>query len=273
MKMLLTQLQYQDPTAPMDQTAMVQQLSSLTMMEQNAELVAAMNSLRDQVYQSQGLYASNLVGKEVMVIANLFKVEDGRHPNGEVLLNFAASDLRIEVYEEGKQPDTDDPVATMELGEQLESGGVDYDLANLKKPLKDGTYMMYAYAKVDGQDLEQPIVQRSVVLSVVIPGGGQDVLVDVKGIGLVPLYAITEFQGDYIPGDGPGGGGDDEKPVQPLPPHKDPLAMAAQAGLMKTYKRDGEVWTKNPFFNQSDVSKTATRKPPTIRETMFRTVR
>ena len=95
---------------------------------------------------------------------------------------------------------------------------------------------------------------------------------DVRGIGLVPLYAITEFQGDYIAGDGPDEGGD-EHPVQPLPPHKDPLAIAAQAGLMKTYNRDGEVWTKNPFFNQSDVSKTAAKKPPTIRETMFRTVR
>ena len=57
LQLLLTQLAYQDPTEPMDNAEMVSQLSDLTMMEQNAELAASMESLRKQVYDSQGLYA------------------------------------------------------------------------------------------------------------------------------------------------------------------------------------------------------------------------
>lgn len=275
LQMLLTQLQYQDPTAPMDNAQMVSQLADLTMMEQNAELVHAMNQLRDQVYQSQGLYASNLVGKEVMVIANLFKVEDGRVPSGEILLNYAASDLNLEIYKQADDPEDHEPIDTLKLGEQAESGKVPYDLKDLKEKLEDDTYMMYAYAEIDDNDLEQPVVQRSVVLSVVIPGGGQDVLVDVQGIGLVPLYSITEFQGDYV-----AGGQDGSRPGQPgqavpgqLPgPDIDPFAGIA--GHMEKTVRDGERWTVNPFFKKQSMRSNERSKsqPVSHRDAMFRRV-
>ncbi|AMO56376.1 flagellar hook assembly protein FlgD [Endozoicomonas montiporae] len=276
LQMLLTQLQYQDPTAPMDNAQMVSQLADLTMMEQNAELVHAMNQLRDQMYQSQGLYASNLVGKEVMVIANLFKVENGRLPSGEILLNYAASDLNLEIYKQDDEPKDHDPVDTLKLGEQTESGKVPYDLNDLKKSLEDDTYMMYAYAEVDGSDLEQAVVQRSVVLSVVIPGGGQDVLVDVKGIGLVPLYSITEFQGDYVAGGGDGGqeGQRPERPGQlPSLPEIDPFASVA--GHMEKTMRDGERWTINPFHKPQSMRSNERQKsqPVSHRDAMFRRVR
>ena len=275
LKMLLTQLQYQDPTAPMDNAQMVSQLSDLTMMEQNAELVHAMNQLRDQMYQSQGLYASNLVGKEVMVIANLFKVENGRLPKGEILLNYAASDLNLEIYKQDDEPNDHDPVDTLKLGEQTESGKVPYDLSDLNKKLEDDTYMMYAYAEIDGSDLEQPVVQRSVVLSVVIPGGGQDVLVDVKGIGLVPLYSITEFQGDYVAGGE--GGQDGQRPGRPgqLPSLPDIDPFASVAGHMEKTVRDGERWTINPFYKPQSMRSNERQKsqPVSHRDAMFRRVR
>ena len=270
LKLLMTQLQYQDPTEPMNNTDMVAQLSSMTMMEQNAELVHAMNQLRDQVYQSQGLYASNLVGKEVMVIANLFKVDDsGRVPEGEILLNHAATELNLEVYWQDDDPESTDPIDTLKLGEQTESGAVPYDLKDLDTKLEVGTYMMYAYAKVDNNDLEQPVVQRSVVLSVVIPGGGQDVLVDVQGIGLVPLYSITEFQGDYIADEGSGNDGDKPSHLPSLP-EKDPFA--ALAGAMEKTVRDGERWTRNPLFKSQSMRSNERQKsqPVSRRDVMFR---
>ena len=223
LNLLLTQLAYQDPTEPMSNAEMVSQLADLTMMEQSAELTRAMEGLRKQMYDSQGLYASGLVGKGVMVLADLFIVEDGRHPDGEVLLTYASKALRIEIYNDGESHDDTDPVATLELGEQSEDGQIPFDLNNLKDPLGDGTYRMMAYAKVDEQDVDMTIVQRSVVKSVVFPGNGQDVLIDVAWIGLVPIYAITEFQGDYVAGDG--GEDEDDPPGKehlPALPEKEP---------------------------------------------------
>ena len=292
LNMLLTQLAYQDPTEPMSNAEMVSQLADLTMMEQSAELTRAMEGLRKQMYDSQGLYASGLVGKGVMVLADLFIVEDGRHPDGEVLLNYASKDLRIEVYPDGESVDDTDPVATLDLGEQGEDGQIPFNLSNLKDPLEDGTYRMYAYAKVDEQDLDMTIVQRSVVKSVVFPGNGQDVLIDVAWIGLVPIYAITEFQGDYVAGDG----GDEEDPPGkehlPALPEKEPALASGEfsafgndlirllstadgsASLsdMKRSSRHGETWTSNPLFELKKSQQNSKRQPVTRRQALFRTL-
>ena len=274
LKMLLTQLAYQDPTEPMSNAEMVSQLADLTMMEQSAELTQAMHGLRQQMYDSQGLYASGLVGKSVMVAANLFEVEDGRQPEGEVLLSYSTSDLRIEVYPGDVEPGDDDPLATLSLGEQKEDGQIPFSLRNLKEPLKDGSYRMYSYARVDDKDTDMTIVQRGEVKSVVFPGNGQDVLVDVRWIGLVPIYAITEFQGDYIAEDD-----DDEPSKEPLSDLGRDLARLVSTSegeqnfdAMKRKRRNGEIWTTNPLFELKKSLVNSRRQPMTRRQAMFRTL-
>ena len=292
LNMLLTQLAYQDPSEPMSNAEMVSQLADLTIMEQSAELTQAMEGLRRQMYDSQGLYASGLVGKGVMVLADLFIVEDGRHPDGEVLLNYASKELRIEIYPDGEEPDNTDPVATLQLGEQGEDGQIPFNLNDLKDPLKDGSYRMYAYAKVDEQDVDMTIVQRSVVLSVVFPGNGQDVLIDVAWIGLVPIYAITEFQGDYVAGDGSDEDDPPGKEHLPALPEKEPALASGQfsdfgndlirllstadgeASLsdMARNLRGGETWTSNPLFELRKSRQSSRRQPVTRRQALFRTL-
>lgn len=257
MKMLMTQLKYQDPSAPMDNAQMVSQLSDMTMMEQNAQLVKAMNSLKDQAYQSQGLYASNLVGKEVMVMAGLFKVRQRQLPSGEVLLNHAADSLVIRVYGREADPKTAKPLGTLELGRQTQSGKVPYDLADLDKPLADGTYIMYAYAQANGQESEQVITQHSKVNSVVIPGNGKDVLVDAEGIGLVPLSSLTEFKGDYVP------------PESAKSQSSDPFSSALKKE-MTPVERQGQRWTRNPLFKKSSPQANRQNLPKSPREALFR---
>lgn len=268
LQLLLTQLAYQDPTEPMDNAEMVSQLSDLTMMEQNAELVASMESLRKQVYDSQGLYASNLVGKGVMVVANLFVVKDGRHPEGEVLLSYKASALRIEVYNDGDKPEDVAPLTKLNLGEQ-DDGQIPFDLDNLKEPLKDGTYRMYAYAEVDGQEMEMVVVQHSVVTSVVFPGNGTDILLDVEGIGLVPITSVTEFEGDYVAEDLPG---DDPKAAATQGQITGGMTQGQLQQKLKKIKRDGNTWTSNPLFQLRESIKSSKKKPTTRRSALFRTL-
>ena len=285
LNLLLTQLAYQDPTEPMSNAEMVSQLADLTMMEQSAELTRAMEGLRRQMYDSQGLYASALVGKGVMVLADLFIVEDGRHPDGEVLLNYVTNDLRIEIYPDGEEPEDTEPVATLDMGDQKDDGQIPFDLNNLKDPLEDGTYRMYAYAKIDDQDTEMTIVQRSVVKSVVFPGNGQDVLIDVAWIGLVPIYAITEFQGDYVAGGDDGGEEPPEKEPLPMPGKKPFSAFGndlvrllstvdgtASLSDMKRNDRGGETWTSNPLFELKKSQQYSRHKPVTRRQALFRTL-
>lgn len=287
LEMLLTQLAYQDPSEPMSNAEMVAQLADLTMMEQSAELTEAVEGLRQQMYYSQGLYASAVVGKGVMVLADLFIVEDGRHPDGEVLLSYSTDDLRIDVYPDGESVDNSDPVATLEMGKQSD-GQIPFDLNNLSEPLEDGTYRMYANAKVDGQDVEMSIVHRSVVKSVVFPGDGQDVLIDVAWIGLVPVYVITEFQGDYVAGDAEQSPEDDSQSVpedEPVPEGASfsdfgenlmQLLSAANGSVsvsgMRRRRRDGETWTSNPLFELKKSQQNNRHQPVTRRQVLFRTL-
>ncbi len=191
MQMLLTQLQYQDPTNPMDSSEMVSQMSDLTTIESMSEMSDSIDKLGNQLYSSQSLYASTLVGQDVSVLANVIDIEAGETVSGKVLLPTSADDLRIDVLDANGNV-----VATQPLGKQTESGEIDFDLTDLDEDLAAGKYTLKAVATVDGKEMEAAITQDTTVTGVVIPGQGQEVLVEVDNIGLVPLSYITRLQGN-----------------------------------------------------------------------------
>ncbi|CAM3720615.1 flagellar hook assembly protein FlgD [Parendozoicomonas haliclonae] len=191
LQMLLVQLNYQDPTAPMDSQQIVSQLADLTSVTAMGELQSSVQDLSGQLYSSQALYASTLVGQEIMVLANVMDIEAGESINGEILLTTAADDLKVEIYN-----GADELVATLPMGEQMKSGAVEFDMTDLEDDLPAGKYTLKAVATIDGKDMEAAITQRSNVTSVVIPGPGQEVLVEVDKVGLVPLSYITKLQGE-----------------------------------------------------------------------------
>ncbi len=199
LQMLMVQMNNQDPTQPMDSAQIVSQLSDLTMMSGMTEMQSAVADLGSQIYASQALYASALVGKDVMVLANVADLSAGQTVDGEILLPASTNDLKINIYDEN-----DELVATLPLGAQP-SGQVEFDLADLEEPLPEGKYRLEAMGTFDGKEMEVAVVQKTRVNSVVMPGNGQEILVDAEGIGLVPLSYIMEIQGN-------GGSSDDMAP-------------------------------------------------------------
>ncbi|WP_067583324.1 flagellar hook assembly protein FlgD [Endozoicomonas ascidiicola] len=189
LQMLMVQMNNQDPTAPMDTSQMVTQLSDLTMMTGMTEMQSAVGDLGAQIYSSQALYASALVGKEIMVLANVADLSEGQTVEGEILLQASTDELTINVYDEN-----DNVVATLPMGAQ-KSGQIEFDLSDLDEPLPEGKYRLEAIASFDGKETEVAIVQRTSVNSVVMPGNGQEILIEAEGIGLVPLSYIMEIQG------------------------------------------------------------------------------
>ena len=237
LQLLLVQLAYQDPTAPMDSSEIVSQLADLTSVTAMTELQGSVQDLSNQLYSSQALYASTLVGQEVMVLANLIDIEAGGSVSGEILLPVPAEDLKINVYDsEGEL------VATLPLGEQTKSGEIDFDLADLEEELAGGEYTLEALATIDGNDIEVAITQRTTVTSVVIPGPGQEVLVEVENIGLVPLSYITKLEGGI---DNDNGGGVDGMP----PPEKEPL----NGGMESNSYFNRELLRRYPGLHESGL--------------------
>lgn len=71
MKLFIAQLQYQDPLKPQDPSAMLDQLSQLTMVEQSYNTNTALTNLLTAQNNSISLTAVSFIGKDVKAIGNV----------------------------------------------------------------------------------------------------------------------------------------------------------------------------------------------------------
>lgn len=71
MKLFVAQLQYQDPLKPMDSTAMLEQLSQLSLVEQSYNSNTALNNLLTAQNNSNSLAAVSFIGKDVKANGNI----------------------------------------------------------------------------------------------------------------------------------------------------------------------------------------------------------
>lgn len=79
LKLFIAQLQYQDPLAPQDPSAMLNQLSQLTLVEQSYNTNTALNNLLTAQNNSLSMSSLSLVGKTVKANGNIVSY-DGSTP-------------------------------------------------------------------------------------------------------------------------------------------------------------------------------------------------
>jgi flagellar basal-body rod modification protein FlgD len=108
LQLLVTQLQNQDPTSPMDSSQMTSQLAQINTVSGIAQLNTTLQSLSSQLNASETGQASSLIGRTVMVPGGTFTVDhltnsDGTQSDSEGTSPFGAqlavnaTDLQFEV--------------------------------------------------------------------------------------------------------------------------------------------------------------------------------
>lgn len=103
MKLLIAQLQNQDPTSPADPADFMQQISTLSNVESIQNLSKTMQSMSSSLLSSQAaLQASSMVGQRAYVNTNIAQLqqEEG-YVDGLVSLETGVSDVRISIYDAG----------------------------------------------------------------------------------------------------------------------------------------------------------------------------
>lgn len=117
LKLLTTQLQYQDPLSPADPKDFVAQLAQFSSLEQLMNLNTTMgnlstsfSNLQSTDQMSQGL---SLLGKTVQAQGNVFQVSSGTPGDMSYVLNGAASSVKVSIYDSSGKL-----VRTMDLGGQ-----------------------------------------------------------------------------------------------------------------------------------------------------------
>jgi len=96
LKLLVTQLQNQDPLSPMDNAELTSQIAQINTVTGIATLNTSVQALSGQFLQMQTLQGASLIGKDVIVPGNKLDIADGVGQGGFELA-AAADSVKVEV--------------------------------------------------------------------------------------------------------------------------------------------------------------------------------
>ncbi|GIU22941.1 flagellar hook capping FlgD N-terminal domain-containing protein [Shewanella sp. MBTL60-007] len=137
MTLMIAQIQNQDPTNPIDGTEYVSQLAQFSQVE-SLEQMRANQSTQMVIMENLGIVQSaQLVGKDAMVPASEFSIED-TPIDGKVYLSSSVENLSIDIVD-----DNGDVVHTLEMGPQ-EAGDTGFTIDPEALELPAGDYSIVA---------------------------------------------------------------------------------------------------------------------------------
>ncbi|WP_211827075.1 flagellar hook assembly protein FlgD [Kistimonas asteriae] len=184
MQMLLAEINNQDPLNPQSSSEFVGQLAQITSVENLSSLNSQITGLVSSLQYSQAMQATDLVGKTVTVPINIMELESSGTMTGEVQVPVSADRVQLYIQDASGQI-----VDSIDLGAQA-SGTVPFTTDSLAK----GMYSISASATYGTEEQSIPIALSTKVDSVVIPGGGKEIELNLAGIGAMAVSQVSKIQ-------------------------------------------------------------------------------
>ena len=190
---LLTQeLAFQDPFKPVENSEMVAQMASFTTADGIANMGSKFEQLTTIMSSNQALQASSLVGTKVLAPASSAFLSAGESVSGRIELPQNAPNLRLQIANQ-----VGEVINVINLGEQ--KGGpvaFEWDGTDMNgNKVAEGNYRLKASASIGGnaQDLKVSSFQHVESVNIGNTGGG--IILNLKGMGSLPLSQATEIAG------------------------------------------------------------------------------
>lgn len=101
MKLLMAQLQHQDPTKPMDHQAFGTQLAQFSQLEQLSNIGAGIQSLRTDKTDDSKLQALGMIGKSVRASGNEVNLTSGQNVEIHPSLSEGVQPVKVSIYDAG----------------------------------------------------------------------------------------------------------------------------------------------------------------------------
>jgi len=183
LKLLVAQMQNQDPLNPMDNAQVTSQMAQINTVSGIEKLNASVTALSSQFVQMQALQGASLVGHDVVVPGDKLSITDGVAQGGFELSN-AADQVKVEVLSASGQV-----VDTLNLGAQgsgLHSFVWDAGTADDSKGLR-----FRVSAKSGASSLTTTALMRDRVAAV--NASGDTLTLELQRAGSVPYSAIKTF--------------------------------------------------------------------------------
>jgi len=187
MKLLVTQMQNQDPLNPMDNAQITSQLAQLSTVSGIEKMNATLTSMMTNYQSNQTFQAASMIGHGVMVNGSETTLSNGSALFG-VDLAGAADSVNVTVMDANGLP-----VRTYDLGAQQAGlipvqwdGTTDSGVA-----AADGAYTFKVNATSAGQAVSAQSLSYGQVASVA--NGSQGVTLNVSGLGTVNMADVLQI--------------------------------------------------------------------------------
>ena len=190
LNLMMTQLKNQNPTSPMDESAIMGQLAQFGTVSGITQLNSSFQALSSQLTSNQALQASSLLGRNVLVAGGSAPLGAGGTLHGAVNVPAGASNVNVQIVDSSGQV-----VRTLVLGNPGTG------LANFSWDGKTdagvaaatGTYALVASGSVAGAGHQLGTFVQAQVTSITLNGSGGGLTLQLAGIGPVPFSAVQQI--------------------------------------------------------------------------------
>jgi flagellar basal-body rod modification protein FlgD len=201
LKLMITQMENQDPLSPQDNSEFIAQLAQFSSVEALDSLNNKFDNLTDNFVANQALQASSLVGRSVAVPSEIAQLDAGGVVSASVDLPASTQDVSVKIYSEGGALLDQASLGGHGAGEmvvrwngqKLEVDGNVLDWqSNLEGGQAPGIYRIEFEASIDGQPTQLGAALSANVNSVTVGKDGLLTL-NLAGIGPVKMSDVKQF--------------------------------------------------------------------------------
>lgn len=190
LKLMTTQLKNQDPFEPMDNGEFLSQIAQFGTVNGITDLKDSFSGFANNMQSNQALQAANIIGHGVLAEANTGLLADNGIMQGAVDLSSYSPNVAVNVYDR-----TGQLVNRLELGEQL-SGTVPFAWDGTTfggSKAAPGEYRMEVEVVEGSQTVIYPTLLFGKVNSLNLGEVGQEMEVDIQGLGQIPFSQINKL--------------------------------------------------------------------------------
>jgi flagellar basal-body rod modification protein FlgD len=185
LKLLVAQMQNQDPLNPMDNAQVTSQMAQIQSVNGLATLNRSVEGLGSQFAQMNALQGASLVGRDVIVPGNRLVTNDEDLVQGGFELNGAADSVKVEVLNAGGHV-----IDTVELGAQSAGRhGFEWTPPAGVDPATGDRFRVVA--KNGAANVGNTALMRDRVDAVI--AGGDTLTLELRNSGSVPYDQIRAF--------------------------------------------------------------------------------
>ncbi|BCD99304.1 flagellar hook assembly protein FlgD [Marinagarivorans cellulosilyticus] len=201
LKLMITQMENQDPLSPQENTEFIAQLAQFSSVEALDSMNNKFDNLTENFVANQALQASSLVGRSVAVPSEIAQLDPNNVVAASVDIPASTQDVSVKIYSEGGALLDQANIGAHSAGEmvvrwngqQLEVNGTVMDWeSSAEGGQPAGIYRIEFEASIDGEPTQLEAALSANVNSVTVGKDGMLTL-NLAGIGPVKMSDVKQF--------------------------------------------------------------------------------